>query len=366
MRTLLKLFSVVVGVALLAGAAVILWSAHGPQATQAVTTGGVAYTQQEIAAGAQLSAAVDVESANNFIPLDVELSEAVSADLAALDAVEAAEAPQFAQQAPPVFATQAPAGQPQTAPMMAVSPSVPLTTDIVIDESTAVQVAPVAVSSGLVGDGQGGASGAAGGYEQRVVEVEWPAEFQVGRGSLVRIKLKMMDSGALQPVAEIADNEILATPILLTDRYATHRAFVTSNLSAPDFSVQATSPFRQELTRGGEAEWRYTLKSNSSQRSVISIGLVISWDPIDPATTAPGPQNVSIWGQALAVDVDYVFGLITVPQASIAGTALGILGFIAEAPLLGTVLEVFVERLFKGGKKRDNRSRRSSQRSQRR
>jgi hypothetical protein len=197
-----------------------------------------------------------------------------------------------------------------------------------------------------------------------VVEVEWPDQFQVGRGGLVRIKLKMLDGGALQPVAEIADNEILATPILITDRYDTHNAFVTSNLSAPDFSVQATSPLRQQLQRGGEAEWRYTLRSNSSQRSVISIGLTISWDSIDPATL-PGPQNVPIWGQTLAVDVNYVFGLITVPQASIAGTALAVVGFLAEAPLLGTFLDYFLERLLKGGDRREKKQRRS-RRSRRR
>jgi hypothetical protein len=357
-RTLLKLFSVVVGVALLAGAAVILWMAHGPQPTDAVTTGGVSYTQQELANSPQLEASVDIESSDNSIPFDVELSESASADLQTFDSAEIAAAPP-----PPSQPQVAPQFSPQIADLNAVA----LTTDVVLDANTAVQVAPVAGSSEMAPDGQGGFAAAAGGYEQRVVEVEWPAEFRVGRGGSVRIKLKMLESGALQPVAEIADNEILATPILITDRYDTHYAFVTSNLSAPDFSVQATSPLRQQLFKGGETEWRYTLKSNNSQRSVISIGLIISWDPINPATTPPGPQNVPIWGQALAVDVNYVFGFITVPQASIAGTALAVIGFLAEAPILSAVLEHFVGRLLGRGSKREREEqRRRSQRARRR
>jgi hypothetical protein len=352
MRCLIRLISVLVGLVLLASAAVVIWVAHGPQVTEAVTTGGVSYTQQEIAAGAEIQASVDADFGTGgpaLIESDIQLSDEASADLQA----EAAAPP------PP------PPSAPEMAPLVGEGEAIPLTTDVVIDESTAVQVAPIATSAEFTAEGQGGATGTAGGYEQRVVEVEWPDQFQVGRGGLIRIKLKMLEGGALQPVAEIEENEILATPILITDRYDTHNAFVRSNLSAPDFSVQATSPFRQQLLRGGEVEWRYTLESNSSQRSVISIGLTISWDPIDQATTAPGPQNVPIWGQTLAVDVNYVFGLITVPQASIAGTALAVVGFLAEAPLLSTVLEYFLERLLKGGDRREKRQRRN-RRSRRR
>ena len=363
MRTLMKLFSVLVGIVLLAGAVVILWFAHGPQATEAVTTGGIAYTQQEIAGGTELLSMVDVEGFNAQ-PLDVALSDAAASDLASVEPAEIAPAPDLGGAAAMADAPPPPPSQPQAMAPMVVDPNtIPLTTNVVIDENMAVQVAPVVTDSGVIASGQGGLAAPGTGYEQRVVEIEWPAEFRVGRGGVIRIKLKMLDSGALQPVAEVADNEILATPILITDRYATHNAFVTSNLSAPDFSVQATSPFRQPLAKGGEAEWRYTLRSDSSQRSVISIGMVISWDarPDNPDQT-PGPQDVPIWGQTLSVDVNYVFGLITVPQASIAGTVLGVIGFIAEAPLLGAVLEHFLGRLFSRGDKRKEEKKRRSRR----
>ncbi|MBN1565271.1 MAG: hypothetical protein JXA10_15610 [Anaerolineae bacterium] len=358
MRTLIKLVSILVGLVLLAGAAVIFWFAHGPQAKEAVTTGGIAYTQQElmnVADPAELSVSVDSGATQ---PLSVELSDTVVADLASLSEAEAAALPEL---------SAAPAGGPSfSAPLGGnTSSQVTITTDVVINESTAVQVAPVA--SGVTGlsDGQGGAMGATT-EEQRVVDVEWPSEFQVGRGGAVRIKLKMLSSGALQPVAEIDDNEILATPILITDNYATHNAFVTSKLSAPDFSVQATSPLEQQLVKGGEAEWRYTLKANKSGHFVISMGLELSWiaRPDNPDQT-PGLQNVPIWGQNLAVDVNYVFGSITVPQASAAGTALAVVGFLAEAPLLSTVLEFSLERLLKGGERRrekEEKKRRSRRR----
>jgi hypothetical protein len=157
----------------------------------------------------------------------------------------------------------------------------------------------------------------------------------------------------LQPVAEVAGNEVLATPILITDRYNDFNAFVTATIAAPDFSIQSTSPVTQPMQRGQAVEWRWTLESTESHTSVISLGLAITWQA-KTAGQPDGPTNVPIWGQTLQVDVNYVFGLITVPQASIAGTALAVLGFVAQMPLLEKFLEIFLDLLFG----RDRRRRR--------
>ena len=154
--------------------------------------------------------------------------------------------------------------------------------------ATDVAVAPLSTEISGGDDGQGGLEPTAAGYEQRVVELEWPATFQVGRSGAVRIKLKMLEGGALQPVAEVAENEVIATPILLTDRYDNYNAFVTATISAPDFQIESTSPDRQPLQRGGEVEWRWTLEADSAQTAVISLGLAITWEPkADPADLFP-------------------------------------------------------------------------------
>jgi hypothetical protein len=169
--------------------------------------------------------------------------------------------------------------------------------------------------------------------------------------------------GFLQPVAEVADNAVIATPILLTDRYATHDALVTATLSAPDFTIDSTSPAQQPLQPGGEVEWRWTLESSESHEAVISIGLAVTWQP-KPGVLDPPLTNIPIWGQTLQVDVNYVFGLITVPQASIAGTALAVIGFIAQVPLLDKFLEIGLDILF--GRSRRRRRREEERRRRRR
>ncbi len=66
------------------------------------------------------------------------------------------------------------------------------------------------------------------------------------------------------------------------------------------------------MERGGEAQWRGRLSADSSGRGVIAVGITLTWISKDsglPETT------VSLWGQALEAEVNYVFGSITVPQA---------------------------------------------------
>jgi len=349
-----KFLSVLIGLVLLAAAAVTLWFARGPQPKTEVTTGGVLFSQAEVAAqtaasGGQpdLGTVVDtgVEGSPSVIPLRPEISEAALSDVTAMEPGELESMPE----------TTATAGSAE---------GVPLTTDIVLSADSAVAVAPISAGGGAPAGGQGGAAGGAGGYEQRVVELEWPDNLAVGRGGSVRVKLKVLSSGALQPVAEIADNEVLATPILLTDRYDTHDALVTATISAPDFSVKSITNNVQSLQRGGEAEWRWTIESNSSQTSVISLGLSITWSP--KPGQPPGPTNVPIWGQTVQVEVNYVFGFITVPQASIAGTVLGVVGVVAEIPLLEKFLEIFWNVFLGGNRRRRQREDRRNRRTRRR
>ncbi len=346
-RFLLMLF----GLAALVAAAGLLWMSYRPQTKVKQTTGGVLYTQQEVAqaivesggTAPALDTVTDLQTGGGpaFVPLQSGMSQTAVGDLSTTEGSEVASAPQ----------TVAEVGAEAV-------PAVPLTTDLVIDDSTQVQVASIATTAGLDTSGQGGTTGTAAGYEQRVVNLEWPKNFQVGRGGLVRIKLKVLSGGALQPVAEVAGDEVLATPILITDRYATHDAYVTATISAPDFKVKAVTPVDQPMPQGSEPEWRWTLTASNSSNSIISLGLTITWQP-KPGSGQAALTNIPIWGQTVQVSVDYVFGLITVPQASTAGTVLAVIGFVSQIPMADKIIEVFWKLLFGRRRRRSKQNSRS-------
>jgi hypothetical protein len=195
---MLRLLSTILGVIGLVAGAVMLWQARGPLPDEERTTGGILYTQAEIQAAGGTNN-LDVMTDEGFptsttIVGEAQVSGGAASDLAQLDPDEVQAAP------PPVAA----------APGM--------TTDVQLSEDVGVEVAPLNLIPAPSGDGGGSGGPVAGSYEQRVVELEWPREFRVGRTGAVRITLKVLEGGALQPVAEVEDNEVVATPILITDR----------------------------------------------------------------------------------------------------------------------------------------------------
>ncbi|HEX3049359.1 MAG TPA: hypothetical protein VHP83_01810 [Aggregatilineaceae bacterium] len=332
----------VVGLVFLAMAAALAFASYWPQSKQERTTGGVLTTQAEAAAlntapGLQPNLGVmvdgDLSGTNNIG--EPHLSEEAMTDVASLDQHEIAAAPE-----------------------MGFQPGA--TTNVVIGESTEVEVAPLDIQAAAAPiDGQGGVN-ASGVYEQRVVEMEWPEKFRVGGSGAVRITLKTLADGSLQPVAEIADNAVLATPIVLSDLYDTHTATVSAQLSAPDFDVDDLANPSQPLTRGGEVEWRWTLKAKDSGKQIMVLSINIVWTP-KPGTGGT-PLAMNIWGNSVQVESSYVFGGLTVPQASIFASVLGVIGFINQVPFLETILS----RLLFGRRRRRTNNQRSSRSRSRR
>jgi len=87
---------------------------------------------------------------------------------------------------------------------------------------------------------------------------------------------------------------------------------------------------------------------------VIALTLTLNWIPLQQGTSQ---ITTSIWGQALQIESKYVLGRLTISQASYAGTALAVVGFVLEIPLLGKLLEAFWNMLFGRRRRRVSRSR---------
>jgi hypothetical protein len=244
----------------------------------------------------------------------------------------------------------------------------PVQNNEILTSDTNVQVIGLAGGSGdgggQGGEGQGGASG--GFTEQRVVELEWPEEFRNGESRTVRITLKALPGGVMTVSAsEIQSNTLLATPIVITDYYTTHVAYVTARVVAPEYEIESAGTTANiPMERGQEVSWRWTLKPTDTGTFVITFGIEVLWQPRDPNTALPiGP--FPIWGQSVQTEVHQVLGGITIPQASLAGGVLGVLGAISQLPFMGEIFSLLFERNLNRGAER-RRQRQSNRRQQRR
>jgi len=329
-----KIMLVLLGLPVLIVGATLLWTARGPVPRYEITTGS------DLEAPALIAAEAPEEAPDE--------SPDESPDAVPLEEPPGASAPTFA--APGLSAA------PQAAPgeTGTLSEIIPLTSDLVLNEPAPILIEPLdPLEARAEAEESRGGPVVPAPVEQRVVEMEWPSQFRVGGSGTVRVKLKMLDDGSAQPVAEIAGNEIAATPILIGDRYDTHTAQLTATISAPDFKIEALAPATQTLERGGETQWLWTLSADSSGRGVIAVGITLTW--VSKASGLP-ETTVTLWGQVLDAEINYVFGSITVPQASIGGTLLAVVGFVAQIPLIDAVLDV-IGKVFFGSRRRRSRAR---------
>ena len=359
----LKYLVGMVGLVLLVAGLVVLFLALGPQLdTVTRELGGASTTQQALAANAfgatyddvnrpDLPVSIDGElTSTNSLNAAPEISGEALADVSTVDSAESSAGASIdTAQAEVISEVQSLQIDAESAQVANES----IQKNAVVSEATEVEVVPLQIASAPTTSvsGQGGA-GTVTSVEQHLVELEWPATFRVGGSGTIRLTLRTLPSGQVEVVPEIDDNAIVATPIVLSDLYDTHSATFTARLVAPDFDVSAVTPQSQTLERGQEGTWRWSLDApNDSGEYVITMGIEVLWTPRVAAGDAPiGPR--SIWGQAIQVESNYVFGSITVPQASILGAVLSVLGFASQIPLAGEILGVFWRILFGRRKKR--------------
>lgn len=230
-------------------------------------------------------------------------------------------------------------------------------------------------SGGVSGNGSNtedisGQGGSVIAYEQRLVELEWPEEFRTGEPGNMRLAFKPLSAGVGD--AEISTNTVTAEPIILEDCYDSYEAFVTARIITPDaFEVETLDEATKTMSRGQEVEWRWSLTPESEGTFAITLGLQIEWRLREGATRFPGVCSSladgtpnTIWGQAVQTEVKLVFGLITIEQASLAGTVLAVLGAASQIPLLMQIFVIVFERGVErsAGNSRNKRRRRQTRR----
>jgi hypothetical protein len=182
-------------------------------------------------------------------------------------------------------------------------------------------------------------------FESRVAELEWPEVFRQGEPGAVRVTLRALEDGDISVEAEIPSNTVVATPILIVNRYETHNARVRVRINAPNFDVHSVNSDIQDLEPGSEVSWRWDLTPQKTGNFVITIGVEVTWRPKDPAGEVIGP--LPVWGQSVQTRVDQVFGLISIPTASTAGTILAVVGAVAEIPFMAELLSALWQRFMR-------------------
>jgi hypothetical protein len=342
MRCLFRIILSLFGIVFLAVGGFLLFTVYIDTPDEVTATLGALTTLDRAALDNELSVFVDGQLAgsNSFGGAELDESEIDSA---------IAERPTTTEGRPQVDRTEI-SEQANTV----ISPEAVTNTEVLsnpvlaneaINAETNVQVEELEGTIETTGPSGSGGGTATFEVEQRVAELEWPERFREGESGSIRLTLRALEDGGLVAEAEIDENTVLATPIILSDRYETHNAFVTARISAPDFDIEKNSSDQQQMFEGEKVEWRWNLTPKETGTFVITVGSEVVWQPKSPTSGDVTIGPLPVWGQAVQTDVDQVFGLISIPQASIAGTIIAVIGALLELPFFAELGSAFLERL---------------------
>lgn len=247
----------------------------------------------------------------------------------------------------------------------------------IVDSESGISVQSAASTNGITVESAGtdsvqisGQGGAGFSYEQRLVELEWPESFRTGESGTIRLSYKSLAAGVSG--AEIATNTVRAQPIEVLDCYSDYDAFVTARIIAPEFDVETLDESTKLVGRGQQADWRFTLTADKEGQFVITLALQVEWRQKQGASPLAGPcaslanSPFTVWGQSVQTEVNYVLGLLTIEQASLAGTVLAVIGTASQIPLLSQILVIVFERRVEGAAKKQVSRRRSKKPKKRR
>jgi hypothetical protein len=193
-------------------------------------------------------------------------------------------------------------------------------------------------------------------FEGRVIEFEYPEEFRNGEAGTVRLGYKTTADSSDVPVLE--GNVVSTTAILESTYFDTHNGFARATVTAPDFTIESESSEEQQIRSGESLQWLWSLTPEQSGELDVIVTLRVRWVPKDPSSGLC--EVVDEWSDARTIETVDVFGFLTIPQASLGGTVLAILGFVTQLPLLNEILGFFV------GRRLDKREERRRQRRNRR
>ncbi len=164
-------------------------------------------------------------------------------------------------------------------------------------------------------------------YEEREIELEWPAELRLGDSDIIRLSLIPSSEGYKVQVefpdhtAEVEPAEVPYIP--------GYSVLAIARLDAAGFDFEPKGQQVQALIQDVPISWHWTIYPESAGRHRMSVLLNLRWIPQD---TSQAIKEVAFWQKGIEVQVNAPFGL-SVPQARAVGIAGVLVGGLLALPL---------------------------------
>jgi len=157
--------------------------------------------------------------------------------------------------------------------------------------------------------------------ENRLVELEWPAEMRLGDSDIIRLALVPYQEGYLVQ-AEFPEHQIHSQALQVVQLEG-YTLTAIARLDGVNFEIQPAGDQRQYLLAGQTQTWRWTLRPRAPGQQRLAVLVLLEWLP-DPGNPAQERQ-ATLFSRGVDVRVASFLGL-TRSQAAAGGVVSLVFG----------------------------------------
>jgi hypothetical protein len=101
-------------------------------------------------------------------------------------------------------------------------------------------------------------------HENRLIEIEWPAQMRVGDSDVIRLSLVMDEQGLITPTAVIEGHEVMGEPVKIPNLYETHNLVAEARLDLLGIESLPKGTISEPLSPGKTVNFYWNIQSHAA------------------------------------------------------------------------------------------------------
>jgi len=101
-------------------------------------------------------------------------------------------------------------------------------------------------------------------HENRLIEIEWPAQMRVGDSDVIRLSLVMDEQGLITPTAVIEGHEVMGEAVKIPNLYETHNLVAEARLDLLGIESLPKGTISEPLSPGKTVNFYWNIQSHAA------------------------------------------------------------------------------------------------------
>jgi hypothetical protein len=183
-------------------------------------------------------------------------------------------------------------------------------------------------------------------HENRLIEIEWPAQMRVGDSDIIRLSLVMDEQGQITPTAIIEGHEVMGEPVKIPNLYETHNLVAEARLDLLGIESLPQGTVSEPLSPGKTVNFYWNIQSHTAGVFRGTLWLHVN---IVPRNDDGQIEKVALLAKPIEIESTTILGMSS-QIARIFSLSGSLLSTIIGFPFLESILKFLWKMLRKNEK----------------